>query len=76
MEISFGKAIEFIKDHPEFCMKLAMWKDKYIKWDWSSYSEVNAVPIRLVLVEKDKEPVEWLPNTPALLNNNWIVCTY
>ena len=57
-------------------MKLAMWKDKYIKWDWSSYSEVNAVPTRLVLVEKDKKPVEWLPNTPALLNNNWIVSTY
>lgn len=76
MQITFGKAIEFIREHPEFGMKLPSWEDKYIKWDWSSYTEVNAVTTRLVLVEEGKEPIEWIPTTGALINPNWVIFVY
>lgn len=74
MKMSFGQAIEFIKEHPQFKLKLPTWQDKYIKWEWSS-SSVNAHVTRLMMYTGDTSPTEWTPTTEALVNDTWVVTT-
>ena len=74
MKMSFGNAIEFIREHPQFKLQSKDWEvGEYITWEWSS-DKVNAVTTRLLKHDNDKVS-EWTPMTKDLVNTEWNIFT-
>lgn len=74
MKMSFGNAIEFIREHPQFKLQSKDWETgEYITWEWSS-DKVNAVTTRLLKHDNDKVS-EWTPTTKDLVNTEWNIFT-
>lgn len=74
MKMSFGNAIEFIREHPQFKLQSKDWEAwEYITWEWSS-DKVNAVTTRLLKHDDDKVS-EWTPMTKDLVNTEWNIFT-
>ena len=74
VKTSFGKAIEFIKEHPQFKLKALYWDDFYVEWEWSSTTTTDATVTKLVKVT-DNSKVEWTPTTKDLINEDWEIFT-